>query len=242
MRALLFQHTIPGRVHCHNNSACFSASSQDLKCTCRKRWHGRNQPCLPSAPFGAWVLTPTLGHPGLFLAKHFSCRSQSAKRTARSRAPPLPPTGLSLPRVSSLAAPATDILTPTTVDGRFRSSGGRNRTDQDYVSHNHRTGGARRRPHDVHGQGGSNQGSKGRSSDCGSDYELDIRFPPPPPPRAPVSAATAAVNAAASCRKGVQADYGGVQDVDQLVRRVEASARAVSRENEDIIKVVCYLY
>lgn len=35
----------------------------------------------------------------------------------------------------------------------------------------------------------------------------------------------------------VQADLGGVRDAGQLVRQVEASARAVSLENEDIVKV-----
>eukprot|EP00903_Cladosiphon_okamuranus_P018689 g17202.t1 len=125
------------------------------------------------------------------------------------------------------ASLATDLLFPTTVDGNFL---GRNPSSRDYYGP---IGGApRRRPFCV-------QGSREHSSDGGSDYELDIWFPPAPPPRPPTSAAAAAVavtGPTASCRRGVQADYGGVQNVDQLVRRVEASTRAVSRESEDVIR------
>lgn len=78
----------------------------------------------------------------------------------------------------------------------------------------------------------------------GSDYELDARLPPPPPsrflrhPGASIPfAADAADAAAAAVMSGVHEDRGGVQDAEQLVRRVEASARAVSRENEDVVKV-----
>ncbi|CBJ31766.1 hypothetical protein Esi_0280_0013 [Ectocarpus siliculosus] len=45
--------------------------------------------------------------------------------------------------------------------------------------------------------------------------------------------------AAASCSSGVRRDYGGgVRDVGELVRRVEASTRAVSREKEHIAKIL----
>ncbi|CAN0190542.1 unnamed protein product [Pylaiella littoralis] len=81
----------------------------------------------------------------------------------------------------------------------------------------------------------------------GSDYELDVRLPPPPPsrftrrPGAPVCAAPDAAAAAAAVAEvavvsDVRADLGGVRDAGQLVRQVEASARAVSLENEDIVK------
>eukprot|EP00752_Nemacystus_decipiens_P014628 g13026.t1 len=136
---------------------------------------------------------------------------------------------------TATAPPAEDILAPTTVDGHFSSSPRRNRRIQNPPL-NDPIGGARRRPLYANDQGGSKHVPTGHSSECSSDYELDIRFPPPAPPRAPVRAASVAAAAAETCKRGVQADYDGVRDVGQLVRRVEASARSVSRENEDIIK------
>ncbi|CAN0475065.1 unnamed protein product [Ectocarpus sp. 12 AP-2014] len=82
----------------------------------------------------------------------------------------------------------------------------------------------------------------GHSSDGESDCKLEIRFPPPPPSqqrRSRASGFGSAAAAAASCSSGVRRDYGGgVKDVGQLVRRVEASTRAVSREKEHIAKIL----
>lgn len=80
--------------------------------------------------------------------------------------------------------------------------------------------------------------SSGGESDC----KLEIRFPPPPPSQQSQSRASGfgGAAAAASCSSVVRRDYsGGVKDVGQLVRRVEASTRAVSREKEHIAKVRC---
>lgn len=84
----------------------------------------------------------------------------------------------------------------------------------------------------------------GHSSGGESDCKLEIRFPPPPPSQQSHSSASGFGNAAAavSCSRGVRRDNGGgggVKDVGQLVQRVEASTRAVSREKEHIAKVRC---
>ncbi|CAM9511020.1 unnamed protein product [Ectocarpus sp. 4 AP-2014] len=82
----------------------------------------------------------------------------------------------------------------------------------------------------------------GHSSGGESDCKLEIRFPPPPPSQQCHSRASgfgSVAAAAASCSSGVRRDYGGgVKDVGQLVRRVEASTRAVSREKEHIAKIL----
>lgn len=122
------------------------------------------------------------------------------------------------------------------------------RRKRDHEPDDYSTGVARRDPCHARGQGysGSVLG-RDQSSDSWSNCELDIRFPPPPPPplrsarlalrRGESAGAAAAAEAVASCCRGVQADYAGVEGVDELVRRVEASARAVSLENDDIVKV-----
>lgn len=47
-----------------------------------------------------------------------------------------------------------------------------------------------------------------------------------------------AVEAAEAARgSGVRADYGGVKSAEELLLRVEASVRAVSREKDEIMKV-----
>ncbi|CAM9317767.1 unnamed protein product [Ectocarpus sp. 12 AP-2014] len=105
-----------------------------------------------------------------------------------------------------------------------------------------RTGRTEVRDHrHAHAQGGPDD-DLGHSSDGESDYKLEIRFPPPPPSQQRHSSASgfgSAAAAAASCSSGVRRDYGGgVKDVGQLVRRVEASTRAVSREKEHIAKIL----
>lgn len=63
-------------------------------------------------------------------------------------------------------------------------------------------------------------------------------FPPPAPPRD----SRRRFDAAESRGSGVRADYSGARDAGQLVRRVEASARAVSLEKDDIIEVCVMLF
>lgn len=105
--------------------------------------------------------------------------------------------------------------------------------------HDDPLGVVQRRPYHAHGQAAARQGLVGDSSDCSGEYELDIRFPPPPPPRSPARAAAAA--ATASCSGGLGYN-GGAQEIGRLLRRVEASTRAVSREKEGIVKVFISKY
>ncbi|CAM9745974.1 unnamed protein product [Scytosiphon promiscuus] len=156
-------------------------------------------------------------------------------------------------RTSATASPRTDLQSPpTSVDSssspRTKSPPARHRTNRNDYPYGHdemalRHTDRRSRSALARGQRG------GRSSGVGgSDYELKIRFPPhhppPPPPQGPLelpSRAAAAADASAAdaaerCRRGVQADYGGATDVGQLVRRVRASTKAVSRDKEGITR------
>lgn len=106
--------------------------------------------------------------------------------------------------------------------------------------------------HHPYAPGGPRRYQRGASD---RDDDHGVATPPPPSPwltsrsgrlpvlrapAAPAAAATAVAVAAAveaACGSGVRADYGGVRSVEELLLRVEASARAVSREKDDVMKV-----
>ena len=84
----------------------------------------------------------------------------------------------------------------------------------------------------------SQDSTKNRKSACrsGNDRKASS-VPPKPPPPSPLPFSIPCRPSTTSLKQAVRSDYAGASDVSQLVQRVEKSARAVSREKEDVMEV-----